>query len=138
MGYEVCIMNSVVHFEMPTKDKKRTAEFYTKAFGWTMNQLGQEMGSYLIAQTAETDENNMVKTPGTINGGFFDYQDKPGYNAPHVVISVDNIDDSIKAVADAGGKINGEKQDIPGIGTYVSFTDTEGNNVGMLQPYSRV
>jgi hypothetical protein len=27
--------------------------------------------------------------------------------------------------------------DIPGVGQYVSFTDTEGNRVGMLQPIPR-
>lgn len=27
-------MNPVVHFEMPAKDKKRVADFYSKVFGW--------------------------------------------------------------------------------------------------------
>jgi len=34
----------------------------------------------------------------------------------------------------AGGKILGEPQEIPGIGLYVSFLDTEGNKVSLLQP----
>jgi predicted enzyme related to lactoylglutathione lyase len=38
-----------------------------------------------------------------------------------------------KVVA-AGGKLLGEPMDIPGIGRYVSFHDTEGNRVSMLQP----
>ena len=126
--------NPVVHFEMPAKDKKRVADFYTSAFGWEMQLMGPDMGGYLIAGTSETDENHMVKTPGTINGGFFDYKNEEGFNAPHIVISVDNIDESIKAVNESGGKVTGEKMDIPGIGTYASFKDTEGNCVGMLQP----
>ena len=40
----------------------------------------------------------------------------------------------MKAVEAAGGKIMGEQMDIPGVGLYVSFRDTEGNIVGMLQP----
>ncbi len=133
-------MNPVVHFEMPSKDNKRTADFYAKAFGWKMNQMGPEMGDYLLAQTTETDENGMVKTPGAINGGFFKYQDKEGFNMPHLVISVDNLEEAMKAVEEAGGKILGGAQgpgkvdDIPGVGKYVSFEDTEGNRVGMLQP----
>jgi predicted enzyme related to lactoylglutathione lyase len=136
-------MDPVVHFEMPTKDKKRTAEFYSKAFGWQMNQLGKEMGNYLLAQTTETDEKNMVKTPGAINGGFFDYQDKEGFNMPHLVISVDNLEESMKKVEKAGGKILGGAKgpgtidDIPGIGKYISFEDSEGNHAGMLQPIPR-
>lgn len=129
--------NPVVHFEMPAKDKKRVADFYTKAFGWNMVQMGAEMGNYIVAQTAETDEQGMVKTPGTINGGFFDYKDNDLNRAPHLVISVDDIDESIQAIQDAGGKIEGEKMKIPGIGMYVSFRDTEDNVVGILQPLPR-
>ncbi|MCX9082670.1 MAG: hypothetical protein OIN83_10780 [Candidatus Methanoperedens sp.] len=40
----------------------------------------------------------------------------------------------MKTVADAGGKVLGEPMEIPGIGQYVSFTDTEGNRVSMLEP----
>lgn len=127
-------MNPVVHFEMPSKDKKRTAEFYSKVFGWSMNQLGDEMGSYLLAGTTEIDEKNMVKTPGNINGGFFDYKDEDGFRQPHIVISVDNLEESMKKVVEGGGKLLGEPMDIPGIGKYISFKDTEDNNVGMLQP----
>lgn len=136
-------MNPVVHFEMPSKDNKRTAEFYSKVFGWQMNQMGEDMGSYLLAQTTETDENNMAIKPGAINGGFFQYQDKAGFNIPHLVIAVDNLEESMKMVTDAGGKILGGSQgidkidDIPGIGRYISFEDSEGNHVGMLQPNPR-
>ncbi|SRR5258708_4998106 len=132
-------MDPVVHFEMPAKDKKRVSDFYSKVFGWKMQQLGSEMGNYLLAQTTETDDNNMVKTPGAINGGFFDYQEKEGFNIPHLVISVDNLEESIKKVEEAGGKVLGgsrgkEPDDIPNIGLYVSFIDSEGNHIGMLQP----
>lgn len=127
-------MSPVVHFEMPAKDKKRVSEFYSKVFGWNMQQMGEEMGNYLLAQTTETDEQGMVKTPGTINGGFFDFKDEEGFNSPHVVISVDDLKASIESIKSAGGEVLGEIMDIPGVGKYISFKDTEGNHVGMLQP----
>lgn len=127
----------VVHFEMPAKDKKRTADFYANVFGWKMNLLGQEMGSYLLAETTPVDENNMAKNPGAINGGFFDYKDEEGFNVPHLVIAVDDLDKSIEDVKKNDGKVVGEKMEIAGIGMYISFKDTEGNHVGMLQPFSR-
>ncbi len=135
--------NPVVHFEMPAKDKKRVSDFYINAFGWKMNQLGPEMGDYLIAQTTETDENNMVTRPGAINGGFFGYKDETGFNMPHLVISVDNLEVAMEKVKENGGKIIGGASGpgkidyIPGIGRYVSFEDSEGNHVGMLQPSPR-
>ncbi|HYG51470.1 MAG TPA: hypothetical protein VD905_11235 [Flavobacteriales bacterium] len=40
----------------------------------------------------------------------------------------------MKKITDAGGKVLGEPVEIPGIGQYVSFLDTEGNRVSILQP----
>jgi len=130
-------MNPVVHFEMPYRNRERLVKFYTRAFGWQMREFGEEMGNYVTAGTTETDEKMMVKTPGTINGGFF--PEKPGEpgQVPSVVISVGDIRKAMKKVADAGGKVLGEPMEIPGIGLYVSFTDSEGNRVSLLQAAKR-
>ena len=127
--------NPVVHFEMPYKDAKRVSKFYGVAFGWGMSDAGPDMGHYVVAQTTETDKNRMVKTPGTINGGF--YLLKKASPEPSVVISVDDLKKSMAGVKKAGGKILGKAQDIPGIGLWVSFRDTEGNRVSMLQSSGR-
>lgn len=131
-GDPVSKQNPVVHFEMPYDDAKRVATFYKNAFGWQMQQFGQEIGNYVLATTTESADGRPTK-PGAINGGFF--EKKPDWPAqPSVVISVENIEAAMKDVGKAGGKVLGEPMDIPGIGRYVSFTDTEGNRVGMLQP----
>ncbi len=125
--------NPVVHFEMPYDDASRMASFYEQAFGWKMQKFGEEMGNYVLAQTTETDSGRPV-TPGAINGGFF--PKKPDFPAqyPSVVIAVKDIKTAMADVASAGGKVLGEPMPIPGVGAYVSFTDTEGNRVSMLQP----
>jgi uncharacterized protein len=123
----------VVHFEMPYENAKRVADFYATAFGWGMRALGAEMGDYITATTTETDENFMVKQPGTINGGFFPKQPDGPPPIPSVVIAVEDIRQAMKNVKDAGGKVVGEPMEIPGIGQYVSFTDSEGNRVSLLQ-----
>jgi predicted enzyme related to lactoylglutathione lyase len=127
-------MDPVTHFEMPADDKKRMAAFYAKVFGWQMQQLGPEMGDYVLAGTTEVDANRMPKTPGSINGGFYQRTDDPVSRHPSVVISVKSVKESMKQVAKAGGKVLGEPQEIPGVGTWVSFLDTEGNRVSMMQP----
>jgi len=129
--------NPVVHFEMPYKDAERVSKFYEEAFGWNMNNAGEQMGHYVVAQTAETDENRMVKTPGTINGGFYPLSASAASTEPSVVISVDDIDTAMKDVEAAGGELLGEPQDIPGIGKWVSFKDSEGNRVSILQANRR-
>ena len=116
--------NPVVHFEMPYEDPDRLSQFYSKAFGWEMQKTGSDMGDYVTAHTTETDENRMIKTPGAINGGFFPKKDGWPAQYPSVVISVDDIHDAMKKVSGSGGKVLGEPVEIPGIGYYVSFTDT--------------
>jgi predicted enzyme related to lactoylglutathione lyase len=135
-------MNPVIHFEMPAENKKRMAEFYTNVFGWKIQQLGPEMGEYMVVSTSETDDKTMrPKEAGMINGGFYQKSSDPVSNHPSVVIAVENIRESMKKVSEAGGKIlggdpkkPGEPGDIPGVGLYCSFIDSEGNRVSMLQP----
>ena len=129
-------MNSVVHFEMPFDDRDRMANFYESAFGWHTQKLGEDMGSYVLATTTETDDNGPRK-PGAINGGFF--PKKPGWPEQRtaIVVAVDDIKESVQKVTAAGGEVLGEPMEIPSVGQYVSFTDTEGNRVSMLQPIPR-
>lgn len=126
--------NPVVHFEMPAKDRDRMAHFYSNAFGWETHFLGEDMGNYVTVTTSETDENGRPKMAGTINGGFFSItKDMPPMH-PSVVIAVDDIKEAIKKVETAGGQVMGEPAEIPGVGLYVSFIDTEGNRNSILQP----
>jgi uncharacterized protein len=130
-------MNPVVHFEMPAENKDRMADFYTNVFGWKAQKLGPEMGNYVLVSTSETEENGFPKKPGMINGGLFEKSKDNRH--PSVVIAVDDIRESMKAVEKAGGKIlggmkQGEPDNIPGVGLYCAFIDTEGNRVSMLQP----
>ena len=129
-------MNPVVHFEMAAEDSKRMSDFYSSAFGWRTQQLGPEMGNYIIALTTETDEKGMIQKQGHINGGFYQKTEDPIMNYPSVVIEVDDIKETIEKIKNAGGKILGESMPIPGVGEYVAFIDTEGNRNSILQPIS--
>ena len=126
-------MNSVVHFEMPALDTGRMTDFYSRVFGWKTQILDDDMGNYVLVTTAEIDEKGRPKEPGRINGGFYP---KTNESAPHpsVVIAVEDINESIKDITAAGGKVLGKPMEIPGYGTYASFIDTENNRVGMMQP----
>ncbi|SRR6266576_2215887 len=138
--------NPVVHFEMGYKDQSRMVKFYETVFGWKTEQMGADMGNYVVAQTAETDKDGMVQEKGAINGGFYQKTDSPLSQAPSVVVSVPDIQVAVKAVKDAGGKILGsmdqkgehtlEPQMIPGVGLWISVMDTEGNRFSILQARS--
>jgi predicted enzyme related to lactoylglutathione lyase len=130
-------MNPVVHFEMPAEDRTRMAKFYTEVFGWQTQMMGPDMGDYVVVTTTESDDNG-PKKPGAINGGFYLKKSDWPDQYPSVVIAVDDMDQSMKAVKDAGGEVLGDPMEIPGVGLYVSFRDTEGNRVSMLKPLPRM
>jgi predicted enzyme related to lactoylglutathione lyase len=126
----------VVHFELPYDDRERMAKFYQEAFNWKTEMLGKEMGDYVVATTTDSDRNG-PKRPGAINGGFFERKpDRPG-QYPSMVIAVDDIKAAMKKVAAAGGKVFGQPVEIPGIGEYVAFEDSEGNRLSLLKPIPR-
>jgi predicted enzyme related to lactoylglutathione lyase len=129
-------MCPVVHFEMPYEQRERMAKFYQESFGWQTQMLGDEMGNYVLAMTTEMEECS-PKKPGAINGGFFEKKSDWPAQYPSVVIAVDDIQNAMKKVSKAGGEVLGQPMQIPGVGQYVSFFDTEGNRVSLLEPVPR-
>ncbi len=127
-------MDPVVHFELPARDRKRMAEFYSSVFGWKAQMLGEEMGNYVTVSTAETDEKGRPTMPGTLNGGLYPVKEEETDRHPSVVIAVEKIEPSVKKIKESGGKVHGEPVMIPMVGRYVSFTDTEGNTLSILEP----
>ncbi|MGH7245324.1 MAG: VOC family protein [Candidatus Levyibacteriota bacterium] len=130
--------NRVVHFEIEATDKDRAKKFYSDAFGWGMQEGGEEYGGYVTVMTGDP------KQPGGINGGLFQVEKKE-LNAYSCVIAVDDIKKAIADVRSAGGKVNehnmdnegkdmGEVIDIPKVGLYAKCEDTEGNKFTLLQP----
>jgi predicted enzyme related to lactoylglutathione lyase len=128
--------NRVVHFEIEAMDKDRASNFYSQAFGWEMERMGEydEMGGYIVVKTGDP------KDPGAINGGLFQTMNgKKEINAFSCTIAVDDVNASMEAIKKAGGKILSEKpDDIPGVGLYVKCEDTEGNRFTLLQPNPRM
>ena len=128
-------VDPVVHFEMPSENRKRMAKFYNSTFGWHTKMLGEDMGNYVIATTApEVDKQGRPKKRGIINGGFYAKDEKMPAQYPSLVIAVDDIKKSMQKIEKSGGKVLGDPMEIPGYGLYVSFYDTEGNRVSIMQP----
>ena len=122
-------MNPVLHFEIPFDDKSRATKFYGECFGWKLQDM-PEM-NYVMAQSTASDENFRPKEPGAINGGLFQ-RPKEAPN-PCLYVGVASIDESLKKVERAGGKVVTPKTPIPGMGAFARVTDTEGNVVGLFE-----
>lgn len=133
-------MNRVVHFEIHADDVARAKKFYQDAFGWQMQQMGPDMGDYVVVTSGPGMDKaqDLPKDPG-INGGMMkrNAAKAPEGSSPNAyvcIISVDNIDAYIEKVKKAGGKEHMAKMDVPGVGLLAYYADTEGNVFGMLQP----
>jgi len=130
---EIDRMNPVVHFEMPYEDRDRMVQFYEVVFGWRTQKLGPEMGNYVLVTTSEDDVKPDAPR-GAINGGFWEKRADWPAQVPAIVIGVRDIRNTMEKVSREGGKVLAEPMQIPGVGEYVSFFDTEGNRVSLLQP----
>jgi predicted enzyme related to lactoylglutathione lyase len=122
-------MDRVVHFEIPADDIARAKEFYGATFGWELNDA--EGMDYTIVRTSPVDERQMPTEPGAINGGMM--QRTAETPNPVLTINVDSIDDALKRVDAGGGTSVRPRTEIPGMGAFAYFKDTEGNVVGLWE-----
>lgn len=122
-------MNKVVHFEIPADDLDRAKKFYQNIFGWRINDVSQM--NYSMVTTVETDEKQMPKEAGAINGGLMKRQ--ASGESPVIVINVPSVDEYVNKVEQAGGKVAMPKMQVGDMGLYARVADTEGNVIGLWQ-----
>jgi predicted enzyme related to lactoylglutathione lyase len=127
-------MDRVVHFEVPTDDLARAKEFYGSAFGWDLRD--SDMGGgviYTSVGTVPVNEQMMPTEPGAINGGLMRRTaDTP---APVITIGVDSIDGTLEKVEAGGGSTVQPRTEIPGMGAFAYFKDSEGNVMGLWETF---
>jgi len=124
-------MDDVVHFEIPVDDVGRAKEFYGSIFGWQLDDMDMGGTQYTTVRTTPVDDQSMPTKPGAINGGMM--QRSPDISNPVITINVGSIDDALKQVDSHGGSAVQPKAEIPGMGSFAYFKDTEGNVVGLWE-----
>jgi predicted enzyme related to lactoylglutathione lyase len=123
-------MDKVIHFEIPAADLDRAKAFYGSTFGWGIDDIPEV--DYTILRTVEVDDQQMPKEPGAINGGMM--QRTPRTPAsPVLTIGVESVGDALERVEAAGGTVVQPRTEVPGMGAFGYFTDTEGNTLGVWE-----
>lgn len=115
--------NRLVHFEIEADEPEKVRKFFENVFGWEFTQFGNV--PYWLADTGNEP------CPG-IDGAVMKRK-QPQTNVTNI-IHVESIDESVKKVERAGGKICVPKMAIPGVGYVAYFLDPEDNVFGMMQP----
>ncbi len=128
-------MDKVVHFEIPVDDAARAKEFYRSIFEWELNDADMGGGNiYTTVTTTPIDEESRLPTePGAINGGLM--RRTPDTSTPVITIGVDAIDDALKKVEAGGGRVVQPRTEIPGMGAFAYFKDSEGNVLGLWETF---
>ena len=126
-------MPKVVHFEIPADDLDRAKKFYGAVFGWSLDTMAMPGGGdYTSVVTTPVDEQTqMPREPGAINGGMTERTDSNP--APVLTIDVEAIDAALAEVESAGGRTVQPRTEIPGMGAFAYFTDSEGNVMGLWE-----
>lgn len=109
-------MASVEHFEIPADDIDRAQAFYGKVFGFTFEDWG--------------DGNIMLRT-GSDAGINGDIHQRGPVPHPTVVISVDDLEQTIAAAVEGGGEQVGQIESMGETARYAYVKDSEGNIIGL-------
>ena len=116
-------MSKVIHFEINADNPERAVKFYSSTFGWKIEKYpGGQMDYWLLTAGPESE-------PG-INGAIMP---RNGNLSTVNTIAVGSVEEAVKSVEKAGGKVIQPKMPIPNVGYFAYCTDTEGNTFGILK-----
>ena len=89
-------------------------------------------GEYTSVVTTPVDQQTQMPTePGAINGGMMERN--ANTPAPVITIDVDAIDAALQVVEAEGGSTVQPRTEIPGMGAFAYFKDSEGNVMGLWE-----
>ncbi|MHA2366182.1 MAG: VOC family protein [Candidatus Hodarchaeales archaeon] len=110
---------TVNHVEIPVLDLNKTKEFYKTIFDWNVDI--ESMPNYGLVE---------IKDSASI--GFFVVKKIPEHGV-NVVFEVEEINQKLKEIKEANGKVKREKYEIaPEIGFSAQFEDCFGNEFGLF------
>lgn len=113
-------MPGFVHIDISADDPERAAGFYARVFGWRTEKLLGPTPYWLV-------------TPPGAGPGAGIAKRELEWQGVTPTIDVTSADQATIAIVEAGGVIVIPKTHIPGVGDLVTFKDTEGNVLAVLE-----
>ena len=110
--------HTIDYVEFTVRDLAEAKRFYAAAFGWAFNDYGPEYAG-------------IVGRDGEVGGLHQTGELRPG--GPLVILYSVNLEDSLAAVQDAGGRIVQDPFSFPG-GRRFHFADPSGNELAVWSP----
>ena len=110
--------------ELTTTDPAAAAAFYGSLFGWTMKEMGAQMGDYRVANVGDTGVAGIMSMP----------PDAPPM-PPHwgCYVTVDDVDATLAQCVALGGKTLMQPIDVPTVGRMAVIQDPQGAALSIMQ-----
>jgi hypothetical protein len=112
------VPNQFIHVEIPCSDFEKAKKFYEGVFGWKTDYV-PEM-DYMLFETG-----------GVLQGGFYKSAEHTSQQGIIIYIEVEEIEKTLEAVQQYGGKTIGEKTPVGESGWFALFADQDGNVLGL-------
>ena len=123
--------HAVGHFEIPSDDPDKLADFYTRLFDWNIQKFSGEGFDYWLVNTVPTNEQGMPTEPGGINGGIF--KRMAPEQKPINYVMVDDVDSYVAKAGELGATVAMGKMPVPNMGWFAQLVDPDGNMFGVWQ-----
>jgi predicted enzyme related to lactoylglutathione lyase len=115
--------NPFVHVELNTTDVAKAKSFFSQLFGWKMEDMPMENGTYTLIQVGEGTGGGIMKHP---------MAGAPSMWLAYVL--VDDIEAATAKVMALGGTVMKEKTEVPGMGWLAIIVDPTGAMLGLWKP----
>jgi uncharacterized protein len=113
-------------YELMTSDAGAAEEFYRAVVGWTAHGFDESMRGYRAFTAGDTDIAGLMTIPP-------DAASRGARPAWLGYVAVDDVDDTARAIIEAGGKQYVPPTDIPGVGRFAMFADPQGANFYIMR-----
>lgn len=111
--------HAIDYVELTVTDLEQARRFYSRAFGWGFNDYGPQYAGIQDPQDAEAPEVGGLALGERVRAG-----------GPFVLLYSTDLDRSVEAVREAGGRVVRGPYAFPG-GRRFHFTDPSGNELGV-------
>ena len=109
--------------ELMTTDPAAAATFYGGLFGWTVKEMGAEMGGYRVVSVGESGVGGIMGCPAG--------QPMPPQWGAYV--TVDDVDATVARCSELGGKTLVPPMDVPTVGRMAVLQDPQGATISVMQ-----
>lgn len=113
------IPHSIDYIEITTTDMAASQDFYGRAFGWGFTSYGEGYAGFRTPAEQEGEEAGGLALADEVSSG-----------GPLVLLYSDDLDATLTAVTEAGGRVVNGPYEFPG-GRRFHFTDPSGNELGV-------